>query len=253
MLHENDKILAILFAFMLLAPLAMVFLFVIFNHRKNKLIQEQMDEKKRFEQELAESQIEIREETLRNISWELHDNIGQLVTLAKIHLQNAQNNEEKIKDSVEILGNALRELKALSRSINPESLKNMRILEAVNNEIERFDRMNFIHAEFNISGTPFDIPQKDEIIFFRMIQEFFSNTIRHARATELSIHFNYQPHLLTIQIRDNGIGFDPLDDFKGIGLKNIKTRAQLIAADINIASIKKNGTKLTIQKKYHET
>src|SRR5690606_35006007 len=112
-------------------------------------------------------------------------------------------------------------------SINPESLKNMNILEAVNNEIDRFDRMNFINSEFEISGNPFQIPAKDEIIFFRIIQEFFSNTIKHSRATQLKIRFIYENQILKILVSDNGIGFENSDDFKGIGLKNMKTRAEL--------------------------
>jgi two-component system NarL family sensor kinase len=250
MFQENDKIILIIVGIMLLVPFSMVLLFIIFNNRKNKLIQQQELEKKRFETELAESQIEIREETLRNISWEMHDNIGQLVTLAKIHLQNSDYEPTKIEESVEILGNALKELKALSKSINPESLKNMSILEAVHNEIDRFERMNFIHPKFEIKGQPFDIPPKDEIIFFRIIQEFFSNTIRHSRATELKVIFNYSNSELNIQIEDNGIGFETSDDFKGIGLKNMKTRAKLVHSDLKISSEFQKGTKLTIEKNY---
>lgn len=252
MFQENDKVLLIIFSIILLVPLSMVVLFVVFNNRKNKLIQQQLMDKKKFETELAETQIEIREETLRNISWELHDNIGQLVTLAKIQLQNSQNDPDKLKESTKILGDALRELRALSKSINPESLKNMNLLEAVNNEIERFDRMNFIHSDFQITGNPFEIPQKEEIIIFRILQEFFTNTIRHSRATELNVNIIYKSNELEIHTKDNGVGFDPTDNFKGIGLRNMKTRAQLINAKITLNSTKDQGTELIIQKKFIE-
>ncbi len=66
-----------------------VIIFTVFQRRKNKLLLERAKNKKRFEREIVEAQIEIREETLRNISWELHDNIGQLLTLAKIQMQHA--------------------------------------------------------------------------------------------------------------------------------------------------------------------
>lgn len=251
MLQENDKIILVVFGIILLVSISMVLLFIIFNNRKNKLIQQQTEEKKKFETELAESQIEIREETLRNISWELHDNIGQLVTLAKIQLQNSQNDPDKINESVTILGDALRELRALSKSINPESLKNMSLLEAINNEIERFDRMNFIQSEFEITGTPFEIPQKEEIIIFRILQEFFANTIRHSRATKLNVNIIYKSNELEIHTKDNGIGFDQTDNFKGIGLRNMKTRAQLIDAKLTLKSTKEKGTELIIQKYFN--
>lgn len=247
MFQEGDKLLFIV-GIMILIPFSMVLLFVIFNNRKNKLIRQQMEEKKKFETELAESQIEIREETLRNISWELHDNIGQLLTLAKIQLQNSNNDPDKIDESVSILGDALRELRALSKSVNPESLKNMSLLEAINNEIERFERMNFIKTEFEITGTPFEIPQKEEIIIFRILQEFFANTIRHSRATELRIKIIYKIDELEIHSYDNGIGFDLNDNFNGIGLKNMNTRASLIGAKLTLNSTQNKGTELVIQK-----
>src|SRR5690554_3450546 len=181
MLQQNEEILFVIFGIMVLVPISMVILFLVFNKRKNKLLREQTEAKRRFEKEIAETQVEIREETLRNISWELHDNIGQLITLAKVYLQNSDNDPGKINESMEIIGNALNEVRALSRSINPESFRNMGLIEAINNEMERFKRMNFIKTDFQIKGEPLQIPNKEEIIVFRIIQEFFSNTIKHSR------------------------------------------------------------------------
>lgn len=250
MLQENEKILLIIFSIMLLVPILMILLFVVFNNRKNKLIQAQIDAKRSFEKELAESQVEIREETLRNISWELHDNIGQLLTLAKIQVQNVDNKDAKIEESVEILGKALREVRALSKSINPESLKNMGLIEAVNNELDRFERMKFIKSDFQIKGIPLQLSEKDEIIIFRIIQEFFSNTLKHARATELKVKFTFNSNALEIYCKDNGVGFEESEDYKGIGLKNMKNRANLIGAKLKINSNKEIGTELIIKKNF---
>ncbi len=76
----RDQILIISTIVIVLVNIFVVNLFSVFQRRKNKFLQEQKDAQKRFEAEIAETQIEIREETLRNISWELHDNIGQLLT-----------------------------------------------------------------------------------------------------------------------------------------------------------------------------
>lgn len=248
MLQENDKIVLIIVLIMLLVPLSMIILFIIFNKRKNKLIHQQILAQKQFEKELAESQIEIREETLRNISWELHDNIGQLLTLAKIQLQNSDNDPEKIKESVSILGNALQEVRALSKSINSESLKNMGLLEAVNNEMERLERMRFLKSELKIKGTPFEIPDKEEIILFRILQESFSNIIRHSRAENLKVEFTFNSNVLTIICKDNGIGYNPDSDYEGMGLKNIKTRAKLIDAELIVNSEHNKGTQIILKK-----
>jgi len=71
-----------------LVAIVLVSLFVLFQNRKRKLLQKQKTTERRFEEEIKNSKIEIREETFRNISWELHDNIGQLITLAKLQIQN---------------------------------------------------------------------------------------------------------------------------------------------------------------------
>ncbi len=104
----------------------------------------------KFEREIAETQIEIREETLRNISWELHDNIGQLLTLAKIQLQNAT--VENINEVSETITKGLTEVRSLSKLINPEAIKNINLKDAVQLEIDRFNRLNFIDSSLEISG-----------------------------------------------------------------------------------------------------
>ncbi|MGB0880303.1 MAG: histidine kinase, partial [Polaribacter sp.] len=110
------------------------------------MLQEQEDAKKRFEKEIAETQIEIREETLRNISWELHDNIGQLLTLAKIQLQNATPNN--IKEVSKTITKGLHEVRSLSKLINPEAIKKINLKKAIQLEVDRFNRLQFIKSTF---------------------------------------------------------------------------------------------------------
>ncbi|MFK8059647.1 MAG: sensor histidine kinase [Polaribacter sp.] len=223
-------------------------LFVIFQNRKNKLLKEQEDAKKRFEREIAETQIEIREETLRNISWELHDNIGQLLTLAKIQLQTAT--KDTIDDVSETISKGLNEVRALSKLINPEAIKNIELKEAIQLEIDRFNRLNFIDATLKIVGKESNIDSKSGIIIFRILQEFFSNTIKHSKASTLKVTLKYTEDTLLISASDNGIGFSSANELnKGIGLENIKNRAKLIGSEAKFSSEKGKGTTLTIHYK----
>ena len=223
--------------------ITMISLFLLFQKRKNALILKNKFAKERFEQEISKTQIEIREETFRNISWELHDNIGQLLTLAKIQLQNNSSIDE-VKGT---LNKCLKELRVLSKLISPDALKNMSLEQAISDEINRFNRLNFIKSELTIKGQQTKINSKIEIVFFRILQEFFSNTIKHAKATHLDILLDYQTDMLTITAKDNGLGFD-LNKQKhtGIGLSNIKNRAKLVNANATILSEPNKGTKLTI-------
>ena len=225
----------------------MVFLFVIFQKKKNVLLIKQVETLQQYEKEIAESQVEIREQTLRNISWELHDNIGQLITLAKIQLQSVDDNPENIKEVNDNLTTILNEVRSLSKVINPDFISNIKLNEAIQLEIDRFNRLNYIQSSLIVEGQYFDLDSKAEIIIFRILQEFFSNTIKHSKACKLKVKMNYTEDKLIIIAEDNGKGFDALNvSENGIGLNNMKKRGHLINADISIQSVLNKGTQLTI-------
>lgn len=226
---------------------ALIILFTTFQSKKNVLVEEQKKKQEEFEKTIAETQIEIREETLRNISWELHDNIGQLLTLAKIQLQSAT--QENIAEVTKTITQGLTEVRALSKLINPEAIKAIELSEALQLEIDRFNRLQFIAANLEVKGTQKNINEKSSIIIFRILQEFFSNTIKHSRASELSVNLNYTENELLIEAKDNGIGFSSEEKKEGIGLINIKNRAKLIGADVKFTSERNKGTVLEIKYK----
>ncbi|MDC8006070.1 ATP-binding protein [Aureisphaera galaxeae] len=236
--------------------LTVIILFAIFQKRKNKLLREQQEAENRFKEEIIETQVEIREETLRNISWELHDNIGQMLTLAKIQLQNVDNPTPSIHDASETIGKSLTELRSLSKLINPDTFNSLSLVEALKLEIERFNRMQYLEASLKFSKETFALDHKVEVIFFRILQEFFTNTIKHSKASKLEVNVDYKKDLLSITAKDNGIGFDTTEldakKEKGIGLTNIKSRAALINANAEIVSQEGKGTQLNLTYKNQE-
>lgn len=243
----------VIFAILGLAGLCFVIilLFIFFQKKKNILLTKQAEAQKQFEIELVESQIEIREQTLRYISWELHDNIGQLLTLAKLQLQKIK--DEHTKELNDNLSFILNEVRAISKVTNPDYVNKISIEEALRLEISRFNRLNYIEATLSIEGESFSIEPKSETIIFRILQEFFSNTIKHSKASKLNVQIHYQEEekIISISATDNGKGFVQNDQHeKGIGLINMKKRGHLINADVNIESHINLGTKLTI--KYHQ-
>ncbi|QTD36677.1 histidine kinase [Polaribacter batillariae] len=246
--EESQIILFTTTIVIILFVVLIVLLFSFFQKRKNILLQEQINNQKRFEREIAETQIEIREETLRNISWELHDNIGQLLTLAKIQLQNAT--PENIDEVSQTISKGLNEVRALSKLINPEAIKNIDLKEAIQLEIDRFNRLNFIDSSLIIEGEEQEIDKKVSIVIFRILQEFFSNTIKHSKASKLNVLLKYTENEMIVSAQDNGIGFLASEKSgKGIGLTNISNRAKLIGAEAIFSSEKNKGTTLLIHYK----
>jgi hypothetical protein len=243
--QTNSEIVIIITTIIVLfITIAIILLFTIFQKRKNDFLIQQEQVKEAFEKEIAETQIEIREETLRNISWELHDNIGQLLTLAKIQLQNPS--KENIQEVTETITKGLKEVRSLSKLINPEAIKNIDLSEAVQLEIDRFNRLEFIKSSLTIIGKKIKIDKKATIIIFRILQEFFSNTIKHSKASELKVCLDYTISHLMITAQDNGVGFLSEEKKEGIGLINIKNRAKLIGAEAKFTSEKNKGTSLKI-------
>ncbi|WP_373057559.1 sensor histidine kinase [Zunongwangia sp. H14] len=251
---EKEQILLIIYFILVILFLAAftVIFFITYQKRKNKLLQEKFETEKRYEEEITKSRIEIQEQTLMNVSRELHDNIGQLLSVANLQLnimaksrENPEN--ENLLEIKEIVSTSLQEVRALSKSLNNEVVGYAGLKESVRNELQRFQRLNILKTLFKVSGEEFEIRENDEIVLFRILQEFFTNVIKHANATKLMVNFRYSAENLLIEIEDNGVGFNPEEIKKSSGLLNMKSRAALIGAAFNLNSLQESGTSLSLQ------
>ncbi len=235
----------------LLVIVAFVIVFYVYQKRKTQLLIEKAQERQRFETELAKTQNEIQEQTLKNISWELHDNIGQLLSVAKMQLnmlstQISDKNKNRLVELSNVVGKSLQDIRLLSRTLNHEVIQNIGLSEAIKLELQRFNRLKFLKASLNIKGESQHIDEKDEIIIFRIFQEFFSNVVRHSKAHTLNVRLQYNEDFLIATARDDGIGFNISDEVKGLGLINMKSRAELIDADYSLSSAPGEGTSIQL-------
>lgn len=236
-----------------------IILFAVFQSKKNKYIISQLEAEQKMEQEIAKSQMEIQEQSLKNIGWELHDNIGQLLAIAKMQLSILKPRlPNEYHDSVTeinaLIGDSLQEIRLLSKTLNPEVILNIGLVKAVECELERFNKLKFLKADVIIQGDEVSIDQRDEIIIFRILQEFFSNAIKHSKASTLCVLLDYHPAQLIITARDNGVGFDKNGNLtKGAGLINMYSRAQLIGASLSIDSSVNNGVNLSLSYNYRRS
>lgn len=228
--------------------------FMVFHKRKNKLLIEKFEQKRQFEEELAKSKLEIQEQTLKNIGWELHDNVGQLLSVANMQLnilstEISDKLKDKLKDSQEVLKQSLAEVRSLSKSLNTDVIKNLGLEQSIKNEINRFNKLHFLNAELTVRGEPNPelLNDKDQTIIFRILQEFFSNTIKHSKAKNLNVLMEYLPDELFITASDDGLGFDEETVKMNSGLINMKKRAELINADLELKSLKGKGVTLSLQ------
>jgi len=205
--------------------------------------------KTQFEQQLLQAQLEIQEQTLKTISEEIHDNVGQVLSLAKLNLNTFENDStKKLEDTKELISKAINDLRNLSRSMHGDRIAEMGLLQSLTDEVQILQNSGEFETHLLVSGESYKLSIQKEIIIFRIVQEALNNIIKHAKAKNIILHINYQPQIFTLIIEDDGIGFETItqQNKNGIGLKSMQNRAQLIGASCTLQSVNTNGTTITI-------
>jgi len=207
--------------------------------------------KQDFEKAILNTQLEIQEQTFQHISREIHDNISLSLTLAKLHLITFDWNDQeksslKLDSSVQLLGSSIAQLSDISKSLNADIIIQQGLLQALEEETERIRQADQFELRYEVKGSPVFMDSNKELIIFRIIQEAFNNVIKHAKATEVQLQLDYCPDQLQILIADNGSGFDPgRNKNRGhAGLKNMKTRANILKGEMQVFSSPESGTNL---------
>lgn len=239
-------------------PLFLIAYIRLYNRRKKKHVEEKEILKSTFENELLKSQMEVQEQTLKTVAYDLHDNIGQLlgltvVTLSSIDLENIEKAAEKISAAEELTKRSVKAIRALSRLLHGEELLSRGLNGAISFELDWVEKSGLFKINYvnNIKDLPSQ-PDKETIIF-RLFQEILNNILKHAKATEISIILDLSNNILTLSLEDNGIGFE-IEEInkqnKGMGLHNIQKRAEMIGGNALFTSIPGSGTKIIISTPY---
>lgn len=253
MLEEEQIVLIVYSTVILLFFIVFgILFFIAFQRRKNKLLLSNLKKEQEFKAALQNSKLEIQEQTLKNVSWELHDNIGQLLSTAIIHINMLNTNrDQKIAGSVEdikkLVADSLQEIRSLSKTLNHEVITNIGLKKSVRNELSRFEKLNFLKTQLTVMGEEKLLNPKDEIIIYRIIQEFFSNSVKHAKASNLKVLLNYDSEKLQVVIKDDGIGYDMRTVQANSGLLNMQSRAALIDASMKLVSEIDKGVSLSLE------
>lgn len=221
--------------------------------KQNDMLLNEQKIKSDFQQTLLQTQLEIQEQTLKTISEEIHDNIGQALSLAKLKLNTVDFTKqeqliEKITDSKNLVSKAIQDLRDLSRSLNTDNIAAMGLIRAVEYELELFHKSGFA-TDLHISGTITRMEPQRELIIFRIVQEALTNIIKHAEARTITVTAIYNTDTLELQVQDDGKGTIIVQDINGeensnksLGLRNMHNRAKMVGATFSMESVPGNGT-----------
>jgi two-component system NarL family sensor kinase len=241
----------------LLIAVSFIFLLVTYSNKRKKIfLQEKLRMQLLFKEQLLQSQLEMQEQTFNAISEEIHDNVGQVLSLAKVQAnimeQGDALNRPLLDDLKESISKAMLDLRDIAKSLNTDRIKLCSLTEMISHELQRIGRLGIVKTFFSSAGKEQNIDEQKKLITFRIIQESLQNIMKHANAKNIRVCFFYEASQFKCEINDDGIGFDQhlIKSSGGLGLQNITSRAALIGGTTVISSIINSGTTVIITLPY---
>lgn len=248
---SKDIIVTICVTLFLLLMTSFIVAFVVYHtRRQGQFLYEKTQLQQQFQEEILRTQLEIQEQTLKTISQEIHDNIGQTLSLAKLNLNTIdlekQNGvQEKIYNSKELVSKAIHNLRDLSRSLNTDTILSRGLVKGIETALSMIEKAGVMHTELTTSGQPIRIDPKKELILFRIVQEAINNIIKHSDSDKMKVEVQFGKTFLKIAVKDDGKGFETNQNHEGAGLRNMNSRAQLVGGNFDLQT-SSNGTIISV-------
>lgn len=254
-MHDNyQEVLIVIivgtFIFIVLTSI-IVFISLFYQKKKFQHQQQMIQMEKQYSEELLKTQLETQEETFHQISEELHDNIGQLLSTSKLLMSFATKNLQHVPDTLqtaeETLGKAIQDLRSLSKSLNKEWLHQFNVIDNLKAEVERINSARTIQTQLHSSTNFLPLAAEAQVMLFRIIQEAVQNSIKHANPEAINIIIDFKDQEVTVKIEDNGKGFNAETvENTGVGLLNMQHRTKLLGGKIQWQPLQQKGTQVCI-------
>lgn len=225
----------------------------LYKNRQVKYQREMESVIQHYNQEILKTQLEIREQTLKYIAEEIHDNVGQVLSLAvlnlsAIELSDTTRAHQRIERITGLVEKSVADLRNLSKAMDYENINQLGLAAAIAFELEMLEKTGMYKTSFVLSGQETKLTGSREIVIYRIIQESINNVIKHAKATTVNICLKYSPASLILQVIDNGTGINHSEPVPhemqktGSGIRNMKNRAEMIGALLTVQSEQGKGT-----------
>lgn len=214
-----------------------------------RILQRVDDERRRSSQLVVRAQ----EEERRRLARDLHDEVNQALTAILLRLEALTHDlpPERAADVAELKGLATRamdELLGLARQLRPSALDDHGLVPAIEAQLRAFSELTGVDAHLEASGEPEHLDEERQTVLYRVTQEALTNAGRHAGAQHVDVVLAFSADGAELQVRDDGVGFDPVAArFGGLGLEGMAERARIVGGELDLRSSPGSGTELTLR------
>jgi signal transduction histidine kinase len=233
----------------LLATLTAISLTSLYVIRANRRLFAELATLSERRHELAQKMITAREWTLRDMSRELHDEFGQVLTaigmmLGRAGKQAAEGSALRadLREVCEIAQNALDRVRGLSQTLHPSILEDAGLENAIDWYIPTAGRQLGVTVSYERTGAAVPVDSAVGIHVYRILQEALNNVARHAGTKEAWVRFAVRDSLIELEVEDHGPGLGAATGRRGLGIVTMRERAELVGGTIEFVTPPNGGT-----------
>lgn len=198
-------------------------------------------------------ELEMQQKTMQEIGREIHDNIGQKLTLASLYIQNLlyENKKQETNGSIEninsIINDSLSDLRQLSKTLTDDSIATKPLISLLQFECEKVNKLKKCWFTYDSEIQSNEATYHTKSMLLRIAQEFIQNSLKHAQCKSITINLRQVPNFIIMELSDDGHGFDVAQvNSLGSGLKNMKKRTETLGGQFLLKS-NSSGTSLIIK------
>jgi signal transduction histidine kinase len=208
-----------------------------------------------------QSMIVGQEKERERIAIDLHDSLGGLLSAVKLQFDNVKTklngaiNQDQYHKATDLLDTAVEEVRNISRNLQPGSLKDLGLVPAINDLINRFDHEHYPEIYFQHYNLDDKLEEMTALNIYRIVQELLNNSVKHAAAKEILIQITREDEEIIIEFEDDGKGIEIVNTNKrkGMGLDNINSRVNYLKGTITVNSQPQEGVSYLIRIPYVTT
>lgn len=231
---------------------------LFFYYSRKKIVAEQLSKielQLKLQKDMVKAIIATQEEERKRIAQDMHDAISAKLNVVGLTANMLLDDDALTTDQhtslnhiLNVTNNTLSSARRIAHDLLPPVLDKFGLKTALEELVEDFLKTNKIQILYTIEDFP-NLSSSQSLHIFRIIQEMFNNAIRHGGATQVTLKLTGVPEGFNLSFADNGCGFDTsiIRGVAGLGLENIKSRASILNAELNVKSELDNGCVFTLK------